>query len=286
MRPAYEIREIQDGDLAEVTALLCEGFPRRSTEYWRAGLQRLSSRERPPDTEKYGYVLEADKALRGVVLTIPSVHDHGSHPKIIINISSWYVQPSLRGNPAKELYRQASRRPDVTYTNLSPARNTIGTITSNGFQEWTSGQMVAMGFRRSRSKKARILTWKEVVSDDPSSIEAKVLADHESFGCLTFYLNVKSSLLPFIFVRRYIKGWIPCAQLIYCGQLSDLVEYNQPISIWLATRGFPFMLIDASDPIKGLIGHHFDYKASKYYRGQRPVKAIDHTYSEIVILGF
>jgi len=47
MTAAFEIREIGDDDLAEVVALLCEGFPRRTPEYWRTGLQKLANRERP-----------------------------------------------------------------------------------------------------------------------------------------------------------------------------------------------------------------------------------------------
>jgi hypothetical protein len=62
-------------------------------EYWRTGLQKLANRERPPDTEKYGYVLTAENELRGVVLTIPSVHEHDSERHVFINISSWYLQP-------------------------------------------------------------------------------------------------------------------------------------------------------------------------------------------------
>jgi len=90
-----------------VVALLCEGFPRRAREYWRTGLQKLGDRERPPDTTKYGYVLVAEIALRGVVLTIASVHTEGSERRVFINISSWYVQPPFRGSPAKKPYRHA-----------------------------------------------------------------------------------------------------------------------------------------------------------------------------------
>jgi len=46
------------------------------------------------------------------------------------------------------------------------------------------------------------------------------------------------------------------------------------------------MLIDASAPIEGLVGYYVDGKSSKYFKGPRPVKAIDHTYSEMVLLGF
>ncbi len=81
-------------------------------------------------------------------------------------------------------------------------------------------------------------------------------------------------------------GFIPCAQLIYCRELTDLIQHGLAISTWLTMRGFPLMLIDASAPIEGLVGCYVDGKSSKYFKGPRPVKAIDHTYSEMVLLGF
>jgi hypothetical protein len=288
MTNAFAIREIADGDLPEVISLLCEGFPSRTPEYWRTGLQRLAKRERPPDTEKYGYVLVAQNALRGVVLTIPSLHHDGSSHQVFINISSWYAQPSFRGTPAKELYRHASRRQDVTYTNLSAAAHTIKTITSFGFEEWTAGQMVALGLKRDRSslKQLRILTLAEAKGIGISLDESRVLADHADFGCLTFCLETANGLSPFIFVRRRIKAFVPCAQLIYCRNISDLIDHGRAISMWLAKRGFPLMIIDASGPIDGLTGHYVYGKASKYFKGPRPLKASDHSYSEMVFLGF
>jgi hypothetical protein len=288
MTGTFVIREIEDGDVSEVVSLLCEGFPRRAPEYWRAGLHRLAKRERPANTEKYGYVLTANNALRGVVLTIPSLHSNALEHQLFINISSWYVQPSYRGTPAKELYWHASRRRDVTYTNLSAAPNTIKTIMSFGFQEWTAGQMVALGLKwdRSSSKKLRFLTLNEAKSLGIFTAENGVLADHESLGCLTFCLETPNGLFPFIFVRRRVKGFVPCAQLIYCRNLSDLIEHGLAVSIWLAKRGFPLMIIDASGPINGLLGHYIPAKASKYFKGPRPFKAVDHSYSEMVLLGF
>jgi len=288
MASAFVIREIRDDDLAEVVALLCQGFPRRTPEYWRAGLQRLATRERPPYTEKYGYVLATEDALGGVVLTIASDHEDGLKRQVFINISSWCAQPSFWGAPARELYRHACRRQDVTYTNLSAAAHTIKTITSFGFQEWTSGQMVAVGLKWDRSslRKLHFLTLNEAKSIGISSAEARLLADHEDFGCLAFCLETPNGLFPFVFVRRRIKGFVPCAQLIYCRNLGDLVEHGPAISMWLAIRGFPFMIIDASAMINGLTGCYFPGKARKYFKGPQPLKAVDHSYSEMVIFGF
>jgi len=78
-------------------------------------------------------------------------------------------------------------------------------------------------------------------------------------------------------------GLIPCAQLIYCRELADLIQHSLAISSWLIMRGFPLLLIDASAPIEGLVGRFVDGEARKYLKGP---KVIDHTYSEMVYFGF
>jgi len=287
MNAEFEIREMDDCDVPEVVPLLLEGFPRRTADYWREGLKRLAERERPPHTEKYGYVLAAGNSLRGVVLTIPSIHNSVSGPQVFINISSWYVRPSHRGQPAKELYYHASRRDGITYTNLSAATNTIKTITSFGFREWTAGQMIAVGLKRRRSigKRLQFLTPDQAKSAGISEAEARVLVDHAAFGCLAFCLETADRLSPFIFMPRQVKHTLSCAQLIYCQSLDDLVAHGRAILFWLAAHGLPLMILDASGPIKGLIGRFIPGKAIKYVKGPTPTKVIDHTYSEMVVLG-
>jgi hypothetical protein len=288
MNGAFEIRNIDDRDLPNVVSLLCEGFPRRTAAYWWAALKRLGERERPANSEKYGYTLTTGDVLSGIALTIPSIHIGASGLQQFVNISSWYVRPSHRGRAAKALYNHASGRDGVTYTNLSAAAHTIKTITSFGFQEWTTGQMLALGLthRRSPSKGPRILTLDQAKSAGLSDAETQVLSDHASFGCIVFCIELADRLSPFIFLRRRIKSVLPCAQLIYCQSLDDLVAHSRAVWCWLAARGFPFMIVDASGPIEGLTGHYVSGKASKYVKGPLPAKAIDHTYSEMVLLGF
>lgn len=287
MVAAFEIREILESDLPEVVALLCEGFSGRTPEYWRTGLRRISDRPCPEKTEKYGFVLVAEDELRGVVLTIPSIHKDGSEPRVFINISSWYVQPPFRGPPARELYRYACGRTGVTYTNLSPAPHTLKTIKSFGFEEWTMGQMIAVGLKWDKSslQKNRIVSSK-IGGVDICPFEKKLLADHENLGCLVLCIDTPNGASPFIFVRRRVKGVIPCAQLIYCRDMTDLVRHGLTISGWLMMHGFPLILADASAPIDGLFGHYVGGKGSKYFKGPQPINAIDHTYSEMVFFGF
>jgi len=287
MTAPFELREIKDEDLPVLVPLLCEGFPRSRSTYWATGLQRLRNRECPPDTAKYGYVLTSENRPRGAVLTISSFHGEGSQRSVFVNISSWYVQPAFRGGPAKELLRHACRRADVTYTNLSPAPHTIRTIEALGFEQWSAGQMLVLGLasHRAGSTKARILPPSEWLRPELSGASG-LLREHERFGCLAFHLESSTGLSSFIFVRRYVKGFIPCAQLIYCRSLADLTEHCATISRWLLLRGFPLMLIDASAPIQGLVGSYVHGKSRKFFRGPQPAQLVDHTYSEMAFFGF
>ena len=115
------------------------------------------------------------------------------------------------------------------------------------------GPSSGVHFKRHRSslEKIRILSSSKLGSIEICSAEANLLADHEGLGCLTFYLETPNRLSPFIFVRRRVIGFIPCAQLIYCRELIDLIQHGLAISTWLTMRGFPLMLIDASAPMRG-----------------------------------
>ena len=48
----------------------------------------------------------------------------------------------------------------------------------------------------------------------------------------------------------------------------------------------PLLLVDASGPLPGLAGRYVAAKSSKYVKGPRPASAVDHLYSEMVLLGF
>ena len=286
--PEYEIREIEDADLPAAIEVLCEGFPSRTPGYWRAGLSRLGSRERPAATEKYGLALTDGDALQGVVLTIPSVHAAPDGPRVFVNVSSWCARPEFRGPPAKELFRRASSRDDISYTDLSAEAHTIKTIAGFGFREWTAGQMLAVGLRSGGAtpRSSRVLAAADAERAGMSADDATMLTDHERLGCLALCLETEDRLVPMVFVRRRIKGLIPAAQLIYCEDLSDLVDHGRLLSTWLTRRGFPLMLVDASAPVPGLVGRYVAGRSSKYVRGPRPAPAVDHTYSEMVLLGF
>jgi hypothetical protein len=90
---------------------------------------------------------------------------------------------------------------------------------------------------------------------------------------------------PFVFMLRWTKAVIPCAQLIYCRHIRDFVRLAQPIGRYLAVRGRPLVIIDSNGPIPGLIGKYVAGKAPKYFKGPERPHLGDLAYTETVLFG-
>lgn len=281
----YSFREIDVSDLPTVATLLTEGFPRRSPEFWSDRLQRLRARDPAPNTPRFGHAIETADGLQGVALTIGSLHEADIAPLTIINISSWTVRPAFRGKPAKELYGHASSVAGPTYSNLSAALHTQKAIKAYGFAERTAGQVIGIG-RRSSGKRVGVLSRGDAERLGLGAGVADMLAYHEQRGCIALCLDLPDRLAPLLFLPRRVKPGLPIAQLIYCERESDLLEHSATISMALLKRGFLAMLVDASAPLPGFLGRYFPGRAAKYYKGPLPSLYVDHSYSEMIYIGF
>ena len=283
--PTYVIRELEDADLNQLAGLLAEGFSRHSLAFWQGCLAKLRMREPAPGTPRYGYGIE-DSGLQGAALALGSLHGPAESPQTIVNISSWTVRPSHRGPAAKELYRHASSFEGPTYSNLSAAAHTIKTITKFGFREGTAGQIIGIGTRKSPDTPRRALSLKDAQSAGLSAEKLERLQHHQDRGCVVFCLELGDRLAPLIFLPRRVAGGLPVAQLIYCELWSDVIDHSRLISLSLLARGWTALLVDASGPVPGFLGRYFPGKAAKYYKGPAPAYAVDHSYSEMIYIGF
>ena len=285
MTDPFAIRELEQADLPEVANILAEGFPRRSLEFWQDRLRVMAERERAPGTPLFGYGVDVD-GLQGVALTFGSLHGPSEARQTIVNISSWTVRPTQRGAAAKELYRHATSADGMTFSNLSAAAHTQKTVKRFGFTERTAGQILAVGVSRAPGARRRIVPLSESERSGLPPEQAAMMRYHRARGCLAFCVEVKDRLAPLMFLARRVKPGIPVAQLIYCEQLSDLIENGRAISVEAFKHGFVALLVDASGPIEGLKGRYFPDRAAKYYKGPAPHYAVDHSYSEMIYIGF
>ena len=65
-------------------------------------------------------------------------------------------------------------------------------------------------------------TRKPPVSFDPRDQE--MLLQHAALGCVSLWCATAERAYPFVFRRRFVRGIVPCAQLIYCSDVADFVR--------------------------------------------------------------
>ena len=141
--PALRCRQIGEADIAIVAALLKQGFPNRTRQFWRDALRRLAHREPPPGFPKYGFLLERGEVPVGAILMIYSTLLQGDRVATRCNLSSWYVAPEYRAY-ASLLVSHALSHKDVTYLNVSAAPHTWPIIEAQGFSRYCDGIFIAL----------------------------------------------------------------------------------------------------------------------------------------------
>ena len=284
--PRLRARVIGEADIGSVAALLARGFRRRSRYYWEQALSRLGRHPTPAGFPKFGYLLEADGAPVGVILLIFSAFQDGGLSTVRCNVSSWYVEPDFRAY-ATLLISHALKKKDVTYTNISPALHVELIIRRQGFSRYSNGQFVTLPMlsRGPRDNRHQVLGFETLPNVPFEAFEKEILVSHAEYGCICFWIATADRAYPFVFLPRIVKGWIPCAQLIYCRRIADFVSFSKTIGSFLLKQARPIVIIDSNGPISGLSGRYFEGTSPKYYRGPEPPQVGDLAYTEAAMFG-
>jgi len=276
-------REIADSDVNAVAELLTRSFaPRRSLLFWQDVMARLGTHATPPGAPRYGYMLDDGSGPVSVVLMVSSATPSGD---VRSNVSSWCVDPAYRSY-ASLLISQAFRRKDVTYLNLTPVEHTRPILQAQGYTCYARGTFAAALPLQllARAPRTEILAAYATPRASFGAFERQVLLDHARYGCTAIWCETAERAYPFVFRLRSLKG-IPCAQLVYCREVEDCVQFAGPLARFLTRRGRPFLLIDANGPIRGLVGKYFDQKMPRYFRGPRRPRLGDLAYTEVSMFG-
>jgi hypothetical protein len=276
-------RQIRPADLPAVTDLLHEGFPKRSRDYWEAGLRLLAARSPPEGCAQFGHLLEVGGRPAGVLLMIFSASPDGAGPALRGNVSSWYVTPEARAY-AGLLVLRALRPPDACFVNVSPAPGTLPIIAAQGFTRFCGGVFAALPALAGRGP-GTVRPW--ATARGIPEADQRLLRDHDGFGCLGLWCETPDGGLPFVVRRRRIKpGGIPCAQLIYCRSLEALERHAGALGRFLALRGMPLLLVPSDRPLNGVVGRLFPDRLPMYARGAVPPRIGDLSYTEAALFGF
>jgi len=226
--PDIRCRQIEEDDVPGVAELLTRGFPSRGGEFWRHALEQLTRRDPPDGLPKYGYLLETSSGPVGVILLICSAMPADGTLAPRCNLSSWYVDPAFRAY-APMLVSQALRHKQVTYTNVSAAPHTWPIIEAQGFARYSDGIFVALPALAFGGAKARVFDARHEPSVSFDPFEQETLRQHAAHGCISLWSATGERAYPFVFRPRLVKGFIPCAQLIYCRDIADFGRFAGPI---------------------------------------------------------
>ena len=284
-------REIGPDDLDAVADLLTVGFPRYDRSYWVATLRYLKERDSPEGFPRYGQLLAHGDRIAGVVLLIFTTGMNGNAESTRCNVSSWYVAPDFRAL-APLLVHRALRHKQVTFLNISPANNTLPTITAQGFERFCNGVFAATPALTTRAWTGTAIRLADTdrAQDYLPDFEVALLRDHAARGCLSLILQQHGDSYPIIFRRRLVGRSsnfmrMPCAQLIYVRELECVVRLSGLIGRYLALRGMPVLLIGTNQIISGLPGKYYEGRAPMYYRGPDRPRLGDLAYTEAALFG-
>jgi len=277
-------RPIADGDLDALARLLKRGFgARRTHAFWQRVLAGLEARAVPAGMPRYGYLLENADVPVGAILLIFATTPGGD--ALRANVSSWYVEPAFRGYAAL-LVAQALKLKHVTYLNVSAVPHTWPILEAQGYQRYSNGVFVAVpALQQSHASEVRLLAPDQEPDAPHAPFERDLLIDHAGHGCISFWGVTRERAYPFVFRPRMVRSVIPCAQLVYCGDVADVVRFGGPIGRLLARRGRPFIVIDANGPIEGLLGRYFDNTMPKFFRGPVRPRLGDLASTETALFG-
>jgi hypothetical protein len=277
-------RQINEADIPEVVDLLTRGFGReRSRGFWESVFAGLGRRRVPAGFPRYGYVIESDGRLVGVLLMIFSTIWKDETASVRCNGSSLYVDPSFRIYAPLLTSRQFKDK-SVTVLNVTAARYTYKMVEASGFTKYSNGVFFAIpAFSQTPSDKVRIIG----VQDEPDAPfnrhDRELLLEHADFGCTSLWCVTDRQAYPFVFRSRRFKH-LPCAQLIYSSGVEDFVRFARPIGLFLARQLQLFVILDTNGPVHGLLGKYLG-KWPKYFRGPDRPQTEDLAYTETALFG-
>jgi hypothetical protein len=278
------IEPINDGNMGDALDLLARGFPTRSTESWRSGLEKhRASRMRDPAWPQ-GFLFRRRDQWAGIILTLATRRARGpGSTEPIVNLSGWYIDPDARWSAISMLKGLIDRRPAI-FTDLSPAPAVVKLSHGVGFQDWSDGFLLISSAHAllAPRQRSRVVQLKALPKEALDDADRGLLGDHERLGCIAAVLDTGAAWRPLIFARRRWKDRLPLAHLIYAESRIEAINHRRSIAWFLMKMGFPILRIETKlgDTPRGCIAR----PSVKLCRGNMPPDRIDYAYSEFVFL--
>ncbi|MCQ3942860.1 MAG: hypothetical protein DPW22_06550 [Alphaproteobacteria bacterium] len=273
------LRPVFRDNIEDALAILRRGFPNKPARFWRDGLERLAAyqKDRP-----LGQLLHTREGDAGIILTIASENACPVRPRTVVNLSSWYMDPSVRWLAPRMLQRVISDD-EVIYTDLTPTAAVSRMIGQFGFTRWNDRIVLyclpwtAFG-RRGR---ADVQPLDRLPGDAFSPQTQRMLEEHVRLGCIAAGLRDGDTLHPLLFSLCSRRA-ITIARLIYAPAKTLVASHLAAIARFLMRERIPMLAVNArsGDLMPG--GRLLARSAPTFFKGAMDHAAINHAYSEFV----
>lgn len=285
-RSTARIREITASDIPEAVNLILRVFDSpRPRKFWLNLFARLSRRTPPEGFPKYGYVLENNGKLVGMILFIYSILWENGSPSIRCNGSTACTDPEFRFY-GPLLYSRAHVDKSVTVLSVTAAKHTYRMIEALGFTRYIDRVFLTIPVLSSApAGGARVVDARSEPGAPFDPHERDLLLDHAEWGCISLWCVTPERAFSFVFRRRMFKNMAPCAQLIYCMDIDSFRRFARPLGVYLAKRLIPLVLVNANEPLEGIVGWRQPEISPKYFRGPKQPRVGDLAYTETAMFG-
>lgn len=282
-------RQITKADLAAVIALLVEGFPRRKTTYWQAGLERMVLRKIPENAPQFGYCLDADGILVGVILMIASDRLADGMRANFTNLASWYVKPDYRAF-AHQLAAMALKDRTVSYINITAAPSTWHVVEKQGYRKYCNGLFFAFAALTRPYPSVKIHDFATVNArpDIRAMTDYALLQRHAQWGCSVIIVEEAGQLSGFVFRRFAMRSGLiklPALFVIHAPSQSELIRLAGNFGRYFMPRAAPILVMDANGPVPNLPGFYTEKRGRKFFKGPHQPNLYDLADTEFAIFG-
>ncbi len=280
-------RQINALDLPAVAALLSEGFPRRKISYWQTGFDRMAARSVPENTPQFGYCLDANGILVGVILMIASEQLVSGIMSNVTNLASWYVKPDYRPY-AHQLAAMALKNRNTSYTNVTAAPSTWPVVEKQDYRKYCNGLFFAFAALARPQASVTIHDFAVVRArpDVRAMAGFALLQRHSDWGCSVIVVEEAGQLSGFVFRRFAIRAGLiklPAMFAIHAHSQKELIRLAGNLGRHFMWRAAPILVMDANGPIPTLSGLYTEKRGRKFVKGSYQPNLCDLADTEFAI---
>lgn len=281
------LREIDPTNINSAIDLLCEGFPKRSREFWAKGFARMEQAAWNRSLGvPFGYLLQTGDKPAGVMLTLASPrHSDEQKTYTLINLSSWYIIPSQRWRAAAMMKAILAKHDGMAFTDLTANAPVQAMLPLFGFQPTNDGiAIVVIPSWRAWKGGGQVKLLSQVpIGAVPTDVRDFLLA-HEALGCVAAAVEDGGKWHPLLFKKRSLRG-VPSVQLLHC-QTLEVLKRNLGSVLRFLLKDLKLLLIIDNSREDQTIGIEKKERGKKFARGLSQVNFADYAGSELCLFDF